>query len=353
MTVTGNILVIDSDFEGATRAGRNYRDQNVYPYLSGRGFKVIRCQGNLAKRVHVFAEVMKPGIVLVSGLGHGDARTFTGQGLDPIFEMGNYTSSEVNGKIIHLLSCKTAIELGSDMVAQGARAFFGYNEDFIFYFRRADVFFECDSEIDKLIANGEQAGNVYHKAIALFEERIDDLVEMGDDAAANALLDDRNSLCGPGLHSMYGDPTAKVEINTGDKPHITEVEQDIRRGFRVKVDRILHRSYRWQPYLEIQLSIEEVRHVPLRVVGAELFLSYNSEDVGPLPALPRPYKLQELGEGIKIIMRKDLYPTLDTELSQKKGTEQYFQIRGQIVVDSPNHEGTLETLVDISHEVKL
>lgn len=208
--MAGNVLAIDSDFDNATRMGRSYRDRELYPYLSGRGCQLVSCQGNLAKRTYVSTEAMKPGIVLISGLGHGNARTFTGQGLDAIWEVGNYLSSEVDGKIIHLLSCKTAIELGPDMVAQGARAFFGYNEDFIFYFRRADVFFECDSQIDKLVANGQQAGNVYHNVIALFEERIDDLIEMGDDGAANALLEDRNSLCGPGLHSMYGDPAAKL-----------------------------------------------------------------------------------------------------------------------------------------------
>lgn len=138
-----------------------------------------------------------------------------------------------------------------------------------------------------------------------------------------------------------------------NKPYIAEVEQNIRRGFRAKVDHILHRPYRWQPYLEIKLAVETVRHAPLRVVGSELYLSYNAEEVGPLPALPRPYELRELGEGVEIRMRKDLYPTLDSELTQKRGTEQCFQLIGKIVVDSPDYEGILEMPVDISQKVKL
>jgi hypothetical protein len=139
-------------------------------------------------------------------------------------------------------------------------------------------------------------------------------------------------------------------MNTSD---IKKIEANIRRGFRVKVDQIIHRPYRWQPYLEIRLAIETVRHAPLRVVGTELYLSYNAEEVGPLPALPRPYELRELGEGIEIRMRKDLYPTLHDELTVKKGTEQYFQIRGHIVIDAPNYEGIIEIPVDTSHQVKL
>ncbi len=136
-------------------------------------------------------------------------------------------------------------------------------------------------------------------------------------------------------------------------PQIKEIEPNIRRGFRVKVDHIYHRPYRWQPYLEVKLAIETVRHVPLRVVGTELYLSYNAEEVGPLPALPRPYELREPGEGIEIRMRKDLYSTLHDELSKQKGTEQSFQIRGQIVVDAPGYEGIIEIPVDIIHRVKL
>lgn len=136
-------------------------------------------------------------------------------------------------------------------------------------------------------------------------------------------------------------------------PSINEAEANIRRGLRIKVDNVIYRANRWQPHLEVKISIETVRHVPLRILGSELFISYNQQEIGPLPILPRPYDLRDPGEGIEIRVRRDLYPTLVEELETKKGTEQFFQIRGAFVIEAPGYEGLLEVPVDITCPTKL
>ena len=133
------------------------------------------------------------------------------------------------------------------------------------------------------------------------------------------------------------------------QPSIKEVEQDIRRGLRVIVDHIIFRDNKWQPYLEVKISIEEVRHLPIRVSAIDLFLSYNAEEIGPLPSLPRPHELTEPGEGVEIRMRKDLYPTLVEELLNRKRAEDFFQVRGMIIIESPNYLGFLEFPVDCTY----
>ena len=135
-------------------------------------------------------------------------------------------------------------------------------------------------------------------------------------------------------------------------PSIQEIEKDARRGLRVTVDYVYFRDYKWQPHLEVKLAVESVRQLPLRVIAVDLYLSYNSQDVGPLPSLPRPYELTEPGEGIEIRLRKDLYPTLAEELKNRTRNEDFFQVRGQVIVESPDYSGFMEFPVDVTYTMK-
>lgn len=132
-------------------------------------------------------------------------------------------------------------------------------------------------------------------------------------------------------------------------PSIKEIEKGTRRGLRVTVDHVHFRNYKWQPHLEVKLAIESVELLPLRVSAVDLYLSYNAQEVGPLQPLSRSYELGERGEGIEIRMRKDLYPTLAEELANRKRSEDYFQIRGMVIVESPNHSGFIEFPVDLTY----
>jgi hypothetical protein len=138
-------------------------------------------------------------------------------------------------------------------------------------------------------------------------------------------------------------------------PSVKEVEQNIRRGLRVKVDNVYFRDYEWQPHLEVVISVESVRQVPVRVSSVDLSLHYMSKEVGPLPPLNRPYEITEPDEAITIRMRKDLYPTLAEELrrASKDRKEGHFQIRGMIIVESPDHAGFMQFPVDLPCVVKL
>lgn len=135
-------------------------------------------------------------------------------------------------------------------------------------------------------------------------------------------------------------------------PAIEEIEKNARRGLRVTVDHVFFRNYKWQPHLEIMIAIESVRQLPLRLAAVELYLSYNSDEVGPLPPLTRPYELTEPGEGIEIRVRKDLYPTLAEELANRKRQEDFFIIRGMVILESPGHTGFMEFPVDLDYVMR-
>ena len=135
-------------------------------------------------------------------------------------------------------------------------------------------------------------------------------------------------------------------------PSIQEIEKDARRGLRVTVDYVHFRNYKWQPHLEVKLAIESVRRLPLRITAVDLYLSYNSQEVGPLPPLTRPHAITEPDEPAEIALRKDLYPTLVKELAARNRPEDYIQIRGMILVESPDHTGFMEFPVDLTYTMR-
>jgi hypothetical protein len=204
------ILGIDANFEPVTQAGFQYRQTNVYPYVQGKGFTLQLCQGSMARRVYVAPAARQAGVVYITGIGHGTPDTFTGDYYDSIFSVGNYAPEESHGKIIHLLSCQTALTLGPDLVLHGCKAFFGYDTDFTFFMDIANMFFQCDSEIDRAFADGLTASDVYTRVINLFNQNIAALRAQGSNYKAAAMESNRDHLKAPTSGIGWGDPGATL-----------------------------------------------------------------------------------------------------------------------------------------------
>lgn len=205
------VLGIDSNYEPVTLAAYQYREANVYPYLQAKGFQVTKLQGPLARRYYVAPEAKKPEVDYMTGVGHGSYDLYTGDHGDVIFQVGNYHPDEAKGKIVHFLSCQTARGLGPDFVANGARAYFGYDENFSFTMPEKDTFFECDSEIDRAFADGLTAAQVYDRVRKLYDQRIADLRAAGKLREAATLEFDRDHLrCPSSGGSRWGDARAKL-----------------------------------------------------------------------------------------------------------------------------------------------
>jgi hypothetical protein len=222
------ILVVDleSAYEPVTEMGCEFRVRKyVYPYLRGKEeLSVIALFGEDATRTNFAPACGIRTVDFITGLGHGNVAVFTGHEHEELWRVGNYNSQETRGKIIHLLSCLTAQQLGYDLVDKGALAYFGYREEFVVLSRDpgppditedpiADSFFKCDSEIDRLIADGHQASEVYEGVMELYERQIEELAESYPEVA-KWLRHDMQAL------RVYGDlnvslPKVKEELELG------------------------------------------------------------------------------------------------------------------------------------------
>jgi hypothetical protein len=203
-------LAVDSNFEPWTKAAFDYRQRHVYPYLERKGFTAVRCQGPLARRYYVAPEARQPNVVYVTGVGHGSDDTFSGDQYSVIFRVGDYSPEECERKIVHFLSCQTARALGRDLVAHGCRAFFGYDVDFTFSTAEGDIFFECDSEIDRAFADGLTAAQVYDRVVRCYSRRIAELRAAGHLYVAAILEMDRDHLRAPSSGPQWGDRQARL-----------------------------------------------------------------------------------------------------------------------------------------------
>jgi hypothetical protein len=213
LSITVDVVAIDSNYDAVTKGGFAYRQANVYPYLESKGYSINRKQGQMARRKYTAEACSNPATDYITGIGHGRYDTFTGDWGDVILKVGEYDAAEVKGKIVHLLSCQTASKLGRDMVSKGCSAYFGYDVDFTILDEYDDLFYECDSEVDRAFADGLSAGQVYDRVKSLFQKRIADLRatgKSGDGYAASVLETNFNHLMTPSVDPSFGSQTARL-----------------------------------------------------------------------------------------------------------------------------------------------
>lgn len=198
------VVAIDSGDEDITAVCREYRETALYPALVDGGAQITPVAGSDDSRPNVAEALRQQQGGYITGSGHGFPDQFTGAQQQPVVRVGQYAAVEVTGKIVHLLACECAAQLGPDLVSNGCKAFFGYDEVFTFPFANPTPFLECDSAIDLALTNGGTAGDAYDAAITAFNERIARLKRAGDVHHAAMLERNRDHLCAPSVDPKYG-----------------------------------------------------------------------------------------------------------------------------------------------------
>lgn len=116
--------VVMSAFDLPTRSASGFLLRYIAPRV-----EPVQLFSFLARRLPF--QLSAPQSDIIIGTGHGDASSFTGQNENVILEVGKYNPVEVRGKVIKLLSCQTGKLLGPDLIENGAVAFLGYKDDYV------------------------------------------------------------------------------------------------------------------------------------------------------------------------------------------------------------------------------
>jgi hypothetical protein len=221
----GKMVAIDFDSDDTLHVACTYRENQVYPGLVGQSAISgnVLLTGANATQTSVENALLDSGVVYITGVAHGASDSFPGDSDDqPVFAttINGYDPKVIQGRIVHLLSCNTGDLLGralADPHGGGASAFFGYSGPFTWPTnvdqRYADIFFDCDAQIDIALAAGKTAGEAYALAIQKFNTEHDALVAEGTEASiqiASMLATNRDMLCGPGVDNAYGRALARL-----------------------------------------------------------------------------------------------------------------------------------------------
>lgn len=116
--------VLMSDFDLPTRSASGF----ILRYIAPR-VEPVHLFSVFARRLPFRLSALQSDIII--GVGHGDETIFSGHNEEVILEVGKYDPREVQGKVIKLLSCATGVALGPDLIQNGAEAFLGYVDDYV------------------------------------------------------------------------------------------------------------------------------------------------------------------------------------------------------------------------------
>ncbi len=137
--------------------------KNVVDLAEDKGFPVSDLYADDATRVKVLSLCKRSDFLYFSGVGHGNATTFTGQNQEKIFwYLDNETKGLCKGKHFNFLSCSFG-EIGGRWMALFGRAagVHAYNRSFIFMADEstfplgvAEPFFDSHVEVDRNLLAG-------------------------------------------------------------------------------------------------------------------------------------------------------------------------------------------------------
>jgi hypothetical protein len=172
------------------------------------GCEVVDLFGDKAIRTEVLKACKRSNFVYFSGLGHGNATTFTGQRKQPIFWKGDKETCAISdGHHFNFLSCVFGKE-GAKWMAEecGAIGVHGYKESFYFVVSTypnsvAKPFFDAHTTVDRELLKGKTHGSAHNACIARFNYWI---AHAPNDAAKRYLIHDRN------CKVFYGNRNAKL-----------------------------------------------------------------------------------------------------------------------------------------------
>lgn len=192
------VVFCENTTDGVAGPIANWRIANLHPLFSGQGFTVVCNSGSDDTRAKFTEQVKSVLTTYVGGVGHGNYDRYTGHWSEVILQAGNYDTSEVKDKSFHLLSCRTARDLGPDTVSRGAKFYCGYDESFYFVWDNAStpvneflLFVQSDGTFDQFIAAGAKATDAYNATIQAFNAAI---AQVPNTAAAAWLTYDRDHL---------------------------------------------------------------------------------------------------------------------------------------------------------------
>ena len=150
------------------------------------GFQVINLHRDRANRKETESIIKKQNPNLIVFNGHGSPDSVTGDKREILIQAGK-NEDILKQKITYAIACSSAKELGPKSVAAGAKAYIGYDDEFIFFYdpnkiskplsdETAELFLEPSNKLVKSLIKGNTILESVSKAKDQFRENMSRLL---------------------------------------------------------------------------------------------------------------------------------------------------------------------------------
>ena len=180
-----SILVTRPRFDRTTKYIAEWA-KKVIEFAQEKGVKVIDLLDHRANRAEFEGTVNKTNPDFSFFNGHGNDTGILGHDNEMLSGVGT-SSAAVCKSIIYALSCSTGKTFGPWCIAEGTRAFIGYDEDFGFYYtdekrtrplddKLAALFIEPSNQVAISLLKGHTAGEAHDASQKFFRRSIQKLL---------------------------------------------------------------------------------------------------------------------------------------------------------------------------------
>lgn len=185
--VTSRLLFVEPEqhyLNYGSCALRNTVAANTKPEYECRELR-----GSDANPDKINAAIAEIDPALFTGLGHGNECVFTVecQTLYMSVKSGSHSKctrdinlDKMRGRVVHLVSCVTAVELGPALIANGARAYIGYRDSFWFFTgttpcggRDVQSVFLAEFQVEASLMAGLSVGQAYRDSQARNDQEVE------------------------------------------------------------------------------------------------------------------------------------------------------------------------------------
>jgi len=172
--------------------------QKVIKIAKKKSLKTVALKNKRAKKSEFISinKKIKPQLIFLNG--HGDYDLVAGQDNEVLVKAGDNERC-LSGKITYALSCRSAKTLGKISVRHGAKAYLGYNEDFVFNYdlkkisrplndKIGELFLEPSNLVVSSLLKGHNAGESWENSQNDFKRKAITIITSKDKVMINTYL---------------------------------------------------------------------------------------------------------------------------------------------------------------------
>ncbi len=140
---------------------------------------ITELRGEDANPTAIDDAITRTDPILIWGVGHGNVNVYSVECRQIYMVACDARTARMAGRVIHLNSCLTAVELGPDLIRKGALTYYGSKEEFWLYIgsppcsdRASEAVFLAELQVIASLMDGRTTGQAQEDRLRRYDEEI-------------------------------------------------------------------------------------------------------------------------------------------------------------------------------------